>query len=81
MSWRVKVTGSGVVAAEGEKNQDVQIPHGEYEMSKRSDGRYELRGNARSFLIVAPEDIGAEVYLAQKVADRTLQVIGGDKWP
>ena len=80
MPWRVRVTGSGVITAE-ENNQESAVPHGEYVMTKRSDGRYKLTGVARSYLVVAPENIGADTYLDQKVQDGTLQVIGGDEWP
>ncbi len=80
MSWRVKVTGSGVVGAAGKQYQEIVVPHGEYAMTKRADGRYELTGGARIYLLAAPENIGADAYLDQKIQDGTLKIIEGE-WP
>ena len=81
MPWRVRVTGSGVVAAEGGQYPEIKVPHGEYAMTRRiDDGRYELTGGARPYLIVAPENIGADAYLEQKIQDGTLRIIEGE-WP
>ncbi len=78
MSWRVKVTGSGVVSAAGKQYQEIVVPHGEYAMTKRADGRYELTVGARLYLLAAPE--GADAYLDQKILDGTLKIIEGE-WP
>ncbi len=80
MSWRVKVTGSGVVSAGGTHYPEIAVPHGEYAMTKRADGRYELTGGARLYLLAAPENIGADAYLDQKIQDGTLKIIEGE-WP
>ncbi len=82
MSWRVKVTGAGVVGAEGEQYQyqEIVVRHGEYAMTKRADGRYELTGGARPYLLVAPEKYGADGYLDQKIQDGTIKIIEGE-WP
>ena len=79
MLCRVKVTGSGVVAYEGEDGQEKSVPHGAYTL-RLSDGRYRLTGPAGEYLIVAPEGIGADIYLEQKKTDRTLQLTEGE-WP
>ncbi len=79
MLCRVKVTGSGVVAYEGEDGQEKAVRHGVYSL-KLSDGRYTLTGPAGEYLIVAPEGIGADVYLEQQKTNNTLQLIEGE-WP
>ena len=79
MLCRVRVTGSGVVAYEGEDGQEKSVPHGAYTL-RLSDGRYRLTGPAGEYLIVAPEGIGADVYLEQKKKDGTLQKTEGE-WP
>ncbi len=79
MLCRVKVTGSGVVACEGEDGQEQAVPQGVYTL-KLSDGRYRLTGPAGEYLIVAPEGIGADEYLDQKKKDSTLQKTEGE-WP
>ena len=79
MLCRVKVTGSGVVACEGEDGQENPVPHGVYTL-KLSEGRYTLTGPASEYLIVAPEGIAAVVYLEQKRTDGTLQLTEGE-WP
>ena len=79
MLCRVKVTGSGVVACEGEDGKEHPVPHGVYTL-KLSDGRYTLTGPAGEYLIVAPEGIGANIYLEQKKTDGTLQLTEGE-WP
>ena len=79
MLCRVKVTGSGVVAHEGENGQEKSVPHGAYTL-RLSDGRYRLTGPAGEYLIVAPEGIGADGYLDQKKKDGTLQLTEGE-WP
>ena len=43
MLCRVKVTGAGVVAYEGEDGLEHPVPRGEYTLTK-SDGRYTLTG-------------------------------------
>ena len=78
MTWRVKVTGSGVVAANRGDGQETQIPHGEYEMTMRPDGRYKIVGEAGSYILSAPDQIGAEGYIDDKVADGTIQILKGD---
>ncbi len=79
MLCRVKVTGSGVVAYEGEDGQEQAVPHGVYTL-KLSDGRYRLTGPAGEYLIVAPKGIGVDVYLEQRKTDGTLQLTEGE-WP
>ena len=79
MLCRVRVTGSDVVASEGEGGQGHPVPHGVYTL-KLSDGHYRLTGPAGEYLIVAPEGIGADVYLEQKKTDGTLQLTEGE-WP
>ncbi len=79
MLCRVKVTGPGVVAYEGEDGQEKAVPHGAYTL-KPSDGRYRLTGPTGEYLIVAPEGIRADVYLEQKKEDGTLQLTEGE-WP
>ncbi len=79
MLCRVKVTGARVVAYEGEDGVEQAVPHGVYTL-RRSDGRYRLTGPAGEYLIVAPEGIGADVYLEQKKKDGTLQKTEGE-WP
>ncbi len=79
MTCRVKVTGAGVVAYEGEDGLEHPVPRGKYTLTK-SDGRYRLTGPAGEYLIVAPEGIGADVYLEQKKKDGTLQKSEGE-WP
>ncbi len=79
MLCRVKVTGSGVVACEGKDGREQAVPHGVYTL-KLSDGRYRLTGPAGEYLIVAPEGIGADVYLEQKKKDGTLHLTEGE-WP
>ncbi len=79
MLCRVRVTGSGVVAHEGEDGQEHPVPHGAYTL-RLSDGRYRLTGPAAEYLIVAPEGIGADIYLEQQKTDRTLQLTEGE-WP
>ncbi len=79
MLCRVKVTGSGVVAYEGEDGLEHPVPRGKYTL-RLSDGRYRLTGPAGEYLIVAPEGIGADIYLEQKKTDRTLQLTEGE-WP
>ncbi len=79
MLCRVRVTGSGVVAYEGEDGVEQAIPHGVYTL-RRSDGRYWLTGPAGEYLIVAPKRIGADVYLEQNKTDGTLQLTEGE-WP
>ena len=76
---RVKVTGAGVVAYEGEDGLEHVVPHGVYTL-KLSDGRYRLTGPAGEYLIVAPERIGAVAYLEQNKADGALQLTEGE-WP
>ena len=79
MLCRVRVTGSGVVAYEGEGGQEHPVPHGVYTL-KLSDRRYRLIGPAGEYLIVAPEGIGTDGYLNQKKKDGTLQKTEGE-WP
>ena len=79
MLCRVKVFGSGDVWAEGEDGQEKAVPHGVYTL-KLLDGRYRLTGPAGDYLIVAPEGIGADVYIEQKKKDGTLQKTEGE-WP
>ncbi len=80
MLCRVRVTGSGVVAYEGEDGQEKAVPHGAYTLLKLSDGRYRLTGPAGEYLIVAPKRIGADVYFEQNKTDGTLQLTEGE-WP
>ena len=80
MTWHVRVTGSGVVAADRGDGREIQIPHGKYSMSKRPDGRYEITGQTGSYMLVAPDRIGADTYVAQKIEDGTLQILMWD-WP
>ncbi len=80
MTWDVRVTGSGVVAADRGDGQETRIPHGEYEMTQRLDGRYELTGQTGSYRLAAPDGIGADTYVDQKIQDGTLQILTGD-WP
>ncbi len=79
MLCRVKVTGSGVVACEGEDGKEHPVPHGVYTL-KLSDGRYRLTGPAGEYLIVAPQEHGPDGYLDQKREDGTLQKTEGE-WP
>ncbi len=80
MLCRVKVTGPGVVAYEGEDGQEKAVPHGAYTLLKLSDGRYRLTGPAGEYLIVAPQEHGPDGYLDQKKEDGTLQKTEGE-WP
>ncbi len=80
MLCRVKVTGSGVVAYEGGGTVRRSPCRMARTTLRLSDGRYRLTGPAGEYLIVAPEGIGADVYLEQKKKDGTLQKTEGE-WP
>ena len=82
MTCRVEVTGntgSDLVAYEGEGSLEHPVPRGEYALTK-SYGRNTLTGDdGKKYLIVAPEPIGADGYLDQKIADGILKIIAGDR--
>ncbi len=63
----------------GEDGQEHPVPRGVNTL-KLSDGRYRLTGPAGDYLIVAPEGIGADVYIEQKKKDGTLHLTEGE-WP
>ncbi len=79
MLCRVRVTGAGVVAYEGEDGLEQAVPHGVYTL-RRSDGRYRLTGPVGEYPIVAPKGIGADGYLDQQKKNGTLQLTEGE-WP